>query len=873
MRLNKWKDKVISFALALVMIVSVITSGNMSEVQADTGNVDTKAPVITSISIDKQGEIVEDGKVTITFTAWDESGFSDTHGASITMKNPAIEQYTSTDVWPKKISTSEDGKSATYTASFWITDYVAGEWYLDNISVHDTYLNSATTLANGVNILRSYYFYVAGEYEEITYDNVTINLRDKDYQLLATTGTTTLPKRAKVSEILGNKWIQTLPDDKKLGKFIGWRWSDDLLTQEAEVCVWGDGCTLDLRPVYEKQGLDLQYTYIDENLDEVTKYKRLLLPYDATYADVINTLDIPVVAGCNLLNWNLFSYEGDTINPVYGYLNITAQYDAYPVTVNTIYADANNNIVKDTHTKLYPAGTERAQIIDTEFTSMDTSIKNSADDWKKSNLAYADLRSKMEIDFIAYYTDKVMVKYESGYIANTDKSTEYGEYFHGNHYMIVSNEDASSESTFAQAVSNKVKLNLFDGFTRVSHKYEYYEEYYNNSNVATGRYDNFYMYSPSYDKPYVCLRDDGYVTGENFARYYVPDSDTFDLPTEYKGQLLYWYDVDADVYYTGSVSVSQTSLYLTMYSEIPEDAVVINTPTKHEHDYKTTTVPATLSSNGSKTKKCDACGDVASKSTIYKISSVKLSTTEYTYTGAKKTPTVTVKDSKGKKLVEGKNYKLTYSSSTRKDIGRYSVKVTFIGDYSGSKTLYFTIGPKNPTSVKAALYGYDDVKVSWSKVSGASGYKVYYKKSTTSTWSSKTTTGTSLKLANLADGAKYDVKVVTYKTKSGYKCYNAGKSTSVYTLKKVTGIKAAKSGTKVKVSWTNIAGESGYQISKSTKKSGTSIAATYNTTSGKYKTISATKKKTYYYKVRAYKVVDGKKIYGPWSTAVKYVRK
>ena len=83
-----------------------------------------------------------------------------------------------------------------------------------------------------------------------------------------------------------------------------------------------------------------------------------------------------------------------------------------------------------------------------------------------------------------------------------------------------------------------------------------------------------------------------------------------------------------------------------------------------------------------------------------------------------------------------------------------------------------------------------------------------------------------------------------------------------------------KSGAKVKVSWTNISGETGYQISKMTKKSATQKKPlTYKTTSGKYKKLSATKGKTYYYKVRAYKTVDGKKIYGPWSTAVKYKRK
>ena len=94
---------------------------------------------------------------------------------------------------------------------------------------------------------------------------------------------------------------------------------------------------------------------------------------------------------------------------------------------------------------------------------------------------------------------------------------------------------------------------------------------------------------------------------------------------------------------------------------------------------------------------------------------------------------------------------------------------------------------------------------------------------------------------------------------------------SIYTLKKLSApvITGTVPGI-VMVEWENIEGESGYQISKSTSKSKTNIVSTYATTTEDSKEISAKKDKTYYYKVRAYKKVGSKKVYGPWSDVITY---
>ena len=249
-----------------------------------------------------------------------------------------------------------------------------------------------------------------------------------------------------------------------------------------------------------------------------------------------------------------------------------------------------------------------------------------------------------------------------------------------------------------------------------------------------------------------------------------------------------------------------------------------------------------------------------------------------TATGKQIKPVPVVKDDDGRILEEGKDFKLSYSKDKITKPGKYFVTVTGTGDYTGKLKINFFVTPKAPSKAGARLSkskgGYDDVVFSWSKSEGASGYYVNYRKSGSRNWSkSYRTTKTSFVKKNLTDGCTYEFKVTPY-YKSGDIRYKSTKyrTAKVTTLKKVNlkSVKKYKSS-KVKVRWENIAGETGYQISKSTKKNGTHIVYTCKTTKGTNKVLKVKKNKGYYYKVRAYKTIDGKKIYAPWSK-VKYCR-
>ena len=228
---------------------------------------------------------------------------------------------------------------------------------------------------------------------------------------------------------------------------------------------------------------------------------------------------------------------------------------------------------------------------------------------------------------------------------------------------------------------------------------------------------------------------------------------------------------------------------------------------KLAHSYKQYVTPATTSADGSITKKCTACGYSSSKSKICKITSVSLSSTAFTYSGNNITPSVTVKNSKNNKLVKGKDYKVIYPTN-RVNVGRYSVKIQFIGNYSGTVNKYFDIVPII-TSLTNTTGG---IKLSWNKVDGAYGYRIYQK--TSNGWKRiKDTTATSFTdSAVSANQTKtYTIRCIDKngKTVSGF--YSKGWSKK-YTPVAPTISKLENTSSGIKLSWNKVTGVYGYRL-------------------------------------------------------------
>lgn len=230
-------------------------------------------------------------------------------------------------------------------------------------------------------------------------------------------------------------------------------------------------------------------------------------------------------------------------------------------------------------------------------------------------------------------------------------------------------------------------------------------------------------------------------------------------------------------------------------------------------------------------------------------------------TGKALTPAAEVKDG-DKVLVSGKDYTVEYRDNINPGTG--TAVITGTGDYQGTLEKTFAITLAAPKLVSAKSASYCSVKVTWRAVPGAESYILYYKESTGKSWK-KVKTGIkatsyihkSSKSFPLVTGKKYTytVRAAAGKTTSGYD--KAGKTAApVLAAVKLGTVKSAAYN-KLKITWTKVAGASGYYIyrksGKSWKRIGTAKASASSYTHTGSTKFPIKTGATYTYSVKAYR--------------------
>ena len=174
---------------------------------------------------------------------------------------------------------------------------------------------------------------------------------------------------------------------------------------------------------------------------------------------------------------------------------------------------------------------------------------------------------------------------------------------------------------------------------------------------------------------------------------------------------------------------------------------------------------------------------------------------------------------------------------------------------------------------KVQTWGYNAVKLTWDRAENADGYRLYYAEKAGEPWKYVTQIANGETVSYIhtgrTTGKNYTYYVRAYTVEDGVKyfgSYSDGKSgKAVPKQVKITKAKAQKG--KAALAWNKVNGASGYRIYYKNSENG---KWHYVTQIGKGSTTSYTHKgiqdgKDYYYTMRAYRVVNGKKVFGAYA--------
>lgn len=198
----------------------------------------------------------------------------------------------------------------------------------------------------------------------------------------------------------------------------------------------------------------------------------------------------------------------------------------------------------------------------------------------------------------------------------------------------------------------------------------------------------------------------------------------------------------------------------------------------------------------------------------------------------------------------------------------------YYGNYSSVVSV--TTPPAKVSGVSTAVRSSTYLTLSWDKVSGASGYRIYRYNTDTQAYEKVITltsgSTVSYKITGLAAAEEYQFKVRAYRKVDGVSTW--GSSSAAYKDSTKPGqtksLKASSKSSAVTLTWNKVTRASGYQVYRynSKTKKYEKLATVKGNTTFSYKNTKLKKGTTVKYKVRAYKTYNGTNYYGAFSDIV-----
>lgn len=188
----------------------------------------------------------------------------------------------------------------------------------------------------------------------------------------------------------------------------------------------------------------------------------------------------------------------------------------------------------------------------------------------------------------------------------------------------------------------------------------------------------------------------------------------------------------------------------------------------------------------------------------------------------------------------------------------------FYGAYPTLKTATL---PETPQNLKVKSQSTNNINIIWDKVPRATGYIVYRMDSTTNSKYKRyaTVSTNSFNDTGLIAGRCYYYRVMSYRYVDGKNYYGGYPTLKTGTKTVVPSFTLSSTDTTITATWNKVSGAEGYSFYLANSKDAHYYLQGSSTTNS-YTCKGLVKGRTYYVRVCAYNLVDGKKIYSGYQT-------